>query len=933
MPATAPGVVATVAEGTETVTSHGIDPDQVEAGQVDAGPIDAGPVEAGPIEAGPVEAGHVDSVSFVRRGSRPSRNRSGEHDFLTPSLPTPAIARPTVWTASQQAVEEVLVAVEVLEVGASPKELRRRVRHTEVLLQWLRQFPGESWQQRWLASEANTAGKSWPDLLTGELPGPLAGTAAAQRIPQDAPTARALATGSAGRLILLDVIRPGYDWLYSATSSNLFPRFELLRDAAGFAAVKACCDADARMASTDRRAALIQLCRILMHNGGLLTDITLADCVEAYRAQTGYAAKQHSRWYDLLRELNILPADAPPTIYAASRRGQLTIAEIVDGYHVGCGPIRDLFVDYLTERSPGLDYSTIRQLASKLILLFWRDLELHEPGINSLHLSDATARAWKQRLGEVRYGNHRLGQQRQDPYAILMAVRAFYADLSHWALEDPARWAKWAAPSPVDSRDLAGLTKANKHRRARMHQRIRELTPLLPRLVDVAHARRVAADTLLAAATAAAPGQEFTTAGQTLRRALLVNDPALGGTGRPGVVYAVEPTASDGTTPEAKGLRRNLTLEAEKAFWAWACVEVFRHTGVRIEEMLEITHRSFISYTLPSTGEVIPMLQITPSKTDKERLLVISPELAAVFAEIISRVRDGQQRLPLVSRYDQAERLHTPALPFLFQRRWGLRSQALTHMRVKELLDELVHAASITNPDGSPSRFSPHDFRRIFATEAVNSGLPVHITAKILGHESLNTTQTYIAVYDHDVVEHYRTFLTRRRATRPSEEYREPTDSEWDEFLGHFAQRKLELGTCGRAYGTGCQHEHACIRCPMLRPDPAQQPRLEQIITSLTERITEATEHGWLGDVNGLQVSIDAARHKLTQMRRTATNLGMPTTRPSATKPAPHADRDGTTTNPAPTQSATGSRLALPHAPADPPDAPAPAEGGAPHAT
>jgi hypothetical protein len=431
------------------------------------------------------------------------------------------------------------------------------------------------------------------------------------------------------------------------------------------------------------------------------------------------------------------------------------------------------------------------------------------------------------------------------------------------------------------------MAKATKHLQSRMHQRIRELTPLLPRLVDAAHTRRTTADQMLTAAQRVAPGEVFSSAGHTLRRAVLATDPALGGTGRPGVVYAVAADAGDGTTPDDRGARRNLTLEAEKAFWAWACVEVFRHTGVRIEEMLEITHRSFVSYTLPATGEVIPMLQITPSKTDKERLLVISPELAAVFAEIIGRVRDGQAQLPLVSRYDHAERLHSPALPFLFQRRWGLRTQAITHMRVKELLDELVTAAGITNPDGSPARFSPHDFRRIFATEAVNSGLPVHITAKILGHESLATTQTYVAVYDQDVIEHHRAFLARRRATRPSEEYREPTDSEWDEFLGHFAKRTLELGTCGRAYGTGCQHEHACIRCPMLRPDPAQQPRLEQIIATLTERLAEATQHGWLGDVDGLQVSLEAARHKLVQMRRTATNLGMPTVGGRVTQSSP----------------------------------------------
>jgi len=664
------------------------------------------------------------------------------------------------------------------------------------------------------------------------------------------------------------VIRPSYGWLYGSPSNTLYPRFELLRDPAGFAAMTARCDTDRRLTVADRRAALIQLSRILMHNGGPLADITVADCIEAYRAQTGYSSRLHSHWFTLLRAEGILPADSPPTIYAASRRGQLTVEEIVDGYAITCGPVRDLFVDYLRERQPGLDYSTIRQLASKLILLFWRDLELHEPGINSLHLSDKAARAWKERLNYVRHGNHRLGQKRQDPYAILMAVRAFYADISQWALEDPSRWGTWAAPSPVDSRDLAGMTKATKHRQSRMHQRTRELAPLLPRLVDVGNVRRAQAAATLAAATRAASGELFTAGGQSLRRTSFVADHGLGGRARPGVIYA--------TTPEGTGSRRNLTLEDDQAFWAWACVEVFRHTGVRIEEMLEITHRSFVSYTLPATGEVIPMLQITPSKTDKERLLVISPELASVFAEIIHRVRDGHERIPLITRYDHAERLHSPALPFLFQRRWGVRDIAITHMRVKELLDELVTAAKITNTDGTLARFSPHDFRRIFATEVVSSGLPVHIAAKILGHESLATTQTYVAVYDQDVIDHHRAFIARRRTTRPSEEYREPTSSEWDEFLGHFAARKIELGTCGRAYGTGCQHEHACVRCPMMRPDPAQQPRLEEIIANLTERLVEAIGHGWLGDVEGLKVSLAAAEQKHTQMRRTAINVGLP---------------------------------------------------------
>jgi site-specific recombinase XerD len=36
---------------------------------------------------------------------------------------------------------------------------------------------------------------------------------------------------------------------------------------------------------------------------------------------------------------------------------------------------------------------------------------------------------------------------------------------------------------------------------------------------------------------------------------------------------------------------------------------------------------------------------------------------------------------------------------------------------------------------------------RIFSTETVNSGLPIHIAARLLGHLDLNTTQGYVAVY------------------------------------------------------------------------------------------------------------------------------------------------------------------------------------------
>lgn len=78
------------------------------------------------------------------------------------------------------------------------------------------------------------------------------------------------------------------------------------------------------------------------------------------------------------------------------------------------------------------------------------------------------------------------------------------------------------------------------------------------------------------------------------------------------------------------------------------------------------------------------------------------------------------------------------------------------------------------------------------------------------------------------------------------------------------------------------------IRCSMLRPDPAARGRLTEIIKNLADRISEARINGWLGEVEGLQVSLTAARAKLAALDRTArntapgtTDLGMPAVRPA----------------------------------------------------
>jgi hypothetical protein len=63
----------------------------------------------------------------------------------------------------------------------------------------------------------------------------------------------------------------------------------------------------------------------------------------------------------------------------------------------------------------------------------------------------------------------------------------------------------------------------------------------------------------------------------------------------------------------------------------------------------------------PIVGLLTPLLQIAPSKTDRERVLPAVPELVSVLAEIIRRCRGSAQTLPLLSRYDPLERSVWPA--------------------------------------------------------------------------------------------------------------------------------------------------------------------------------------------------------------------------------------------------------------------------------
>ena len=836
--------------------------------------------------AHPLPAGCV--VPVLGRAGVPLPAGGTGAELLTQFPPRPAILSwPATLAGRQQVLARLLAPPFAL---ANPASQQGRRLGLVAVVNWLEAQPAGSWQARWLASGAENCG-DWRELIS-------AGKEGRARTP--AGPSRPVPHAGAGLLVLIgaDVIRPGIGWLLRCPSAprNLAAEMARIRDPKAFAELAALCQSGSA-GSYGQLAALSKIAVIIAAKGGMVAGITVGDCVQLLEIAVGTrtGTDQHASspfFYQLLRARGTFGPDAPAAMRVFSSRGQPTCEQLIDRYRIASGPVRDVLVDYLRERQLSADFSSLQNLAYLLGKLFWADLEAHHPGIDSLKLSRDVAAAWKQRVmsrAKTAAADDRgvpAVTARLNGRSVLTAVRAFYLDIAEWADDDPARWGPHAVRCPVSASD-ASHKKDRSQRKSRMDQRTRERLPVLPALTAWADDQRTAAALRLQAAAGTAAGAPFSAGGQTLLRPVMKTET----TGR---IWAEDP---------ATGKRRDLTFEEHRGFWCWAMVEVLRHTGIRIEELTELSHHSLIQYRLPGTGELIPLLQITPSKTDAERLLVISPELADVLSAIMRRIRRAGPDVPLVVAYDKNERVYNPPMPLLFQHRRLLEDRPVSETALRGYLDHALASIGVKDAGGRPLRYTFHDFRRLFITDAIMHGMPPHIAQLVAGHRDINTTMGYKAVYPEEVISGHRAFIARRRSLRPSQEYRVPTDEEWAEFTGHFERRRVALGDCGRSYDTPCIHEHACLRCPLLRPDPAQRSRLAQICGNLADRIAEAEKARWLGEAEGLKISLASARAKLAQMdqitarRSTTINLGIPAfadaagrtvTTPASLRPARH---------------------------------------------
>ncbi|MFI0468335.1 hypothetical protein ACH347_29990 [Saccharopolyspora sp. 5N102] len=120
-----------------------------------------------------------------------------------------------------------------------------------------------------------------------------------------------------------------------------------------------------------------------------------------------------------------------------------------------------------------------------------------------------------------------------------------------------------------------------------MDDRVRQRQPLLPVLVAHLEDRHHHLRALLEAASPLVNGETVTVNGQAYQRIWTSSDDRRARRGG---------QANTRVRDLATGKDLNVTTAEDLAFWEFAAVEILRHAGIRIEELLELTYLSIRQY-------------------------------------------------------------------------------------------------------------------------------------------------------------------------------------------------------------------------------------------------------------------------------------------------------------------------------------------------
>ena len=166
---------------------------------------------------------------------------------------------------------------------------------------------------------------------------------------------------------------------------------------------------------------------------------------------------------------------------------------------------------------------------------------------------------------------------------------------------------------------------------------------------------------------------------------------------------------------------------------------------VEIERLKEacgdIRDKAIICFLLSTGCRISEVVALNRDDVDMQRMsckvLGKGSKERVVYIDNVTRMH---LRKYMASRTDLS--------PALFA---GKGSERMTQGGIRKMLRMIGEIAHVEN-------VHPHRFRRTLATNLINRGMPIQEVARVLGHDRLDTTMTYIYIDDRDVQVSYRKY-------------------------------------------------------------------------------------------------------------------------------------------------------------------------------
>ena len=171
-----------------------------------------------------------------------------------------------------------------------------------------------------------------------------------------------------------------------------------------------------------------------------------------------------------------------------------------------------------------------------------------------------------------------------------------------------------------------------------------------------------------------------------------------------------------------------------------AVLEVFYSTGIRLEEMMNLT-----IFDCDLQGG---LLRVNNGKGSKDRVVPLGKHAVRFLKEYITQVRPSHTVM-------------NKQLKTLFVNQWGA---PLSKQIIDILVRNYVKRARIAK------HVTPHTFRHTFATELVRNGADIVSVSKMMGHSDVRITQVYIRVAGIEVKNTHSESHPREKDNEPRKE-------------------------------------------------------------------------------------------------------------------------------------------------------------------